>query len=372
MENTPAINDIPSLTDKYFSNTKKIIEKFGDKRVTYAVFMRRPIIFAPKIALNWLHKIAVEKHFELEVKTNYQEGDWVGSGEPMLYYSGSFAELVELETIFLQKIGATSVAAYNAFKMCGELPQTAFLAMDARHCAGSEMSRLMAYGAAVGSLAARKNGAKGFIGSSTDATCHYFGLTSGMGTMPHNLIGYAGSTLEAAKMFNNVFHEKDLVVLSDFFGKEITDSLEVCNHFKEMADNGKIAVRLDTHGGRFVEGLNTEKSYAVLTKYAPDAIKNYRTDNELKHLIGTGVSVAAIWHLREQLNNNGFDKVRIVASSGFSPEKCHIMAVGKAPIDVVGTGSYLPLEWTETYATADVISYDDRKCVKIGREFLLK
>ena len=37
--------------------------------------------------------------------------------------------------------------------------------MDARHCAGSEMAELMAYGASVGSHKAKaKTGAIGFIG----------------------------------------------------------------------------------------------------------------------------------------------------------------------------------------------------------------
>ena len=46
------------------------------------------------------------------------------------------------------------------------------------------------------------------------------------------------------------------------------------------------------------------------------------------------------------------------------------MASVKAPIDVIGTGSYLPERWTETYATADVIAYDGIYRVKVGREFL--
>ena len=40
--------------------------------------------------------------------------------------------------------------------MCKEIPRTSFLAMDARHCAGSEMHDLMAYGASVGSNKAKK------------------------------------------------------------------------------------------------------------------------------------------------------------------------------------------------------------------------
>jgi len=46
------------------------------------------------------------------------------------------------------------------------------------------------------------------------------------------------------------------------------------------------------------------------------------------------------------------------------------MAVAGAPIDVIGTGSYLPELWTETYATADIIAYDGVRRVKVGREFL--
>ena len=65
-------------------------------------------------------------------------------------------------------------------------------------------------------------------------------------------------------------------------------------------------------------------------------------------------------------------EVKIVASSGFSPEKCKVMAVARAPIDVVGTGSYLPDNWSETYATADIIAYDGEPMIKVGREFLLR
>ena len=54
----------------------------------------------------------------------------------------------------------------------------------------------------------------------------------------------------------------------------------------------------------------------MLERNAADAIRGYRNDQELKYLIGTGVSAAATWHLREQLDA-GFDKVRIVCSSGF-------------------------------------------------------
>ena len=365
--------ELPRYVDKYFLRTKAVVARFGDKPVTYAVFMRRPVTCAPRLAITWLETMASARRTDIAIDLRHREGAWVGAGEPILYLSGSLHALVDLETQFLQKLGAACVAAYNAYVMCVELPQVAFLAMDARHCAGNEMGELMAYGASVGSRKARKKvGAIGFIGSATDNTAHFFDRDSGLGTMPHALIGYAGSTVRAAEMFRETHPDQDLTVLVDYFGREISDSIAVCRRFPELANEGRIALRLDTHGGRYIEGLDIGQSYAAIERNAPRAIRGYRSEPELRHLIGTGVSAAAIWHLREQLDAAGFGKARIVASSGFSPEKCRIMALAEAPIDVVGTGSYLPEKWSETYATADIVDYDGEPRVKVGREFLLR
>ncbi|NCF48935.1 MAG: nicotinate phosphoribosyltransferase [Bacteroidetes bacterium] len=363
----------PELTDTYFKNTRRIVQEHDESIVEYAVFMRRPVTYAGKLAVDWLLAIAAERGEKIEVDQPHIEGAWVGSGEPLCYLRGPLSALVDTVTTFLQRIGSACVAAYNAYNMCVELPEVAFLAMDARHCAGSEMAELMAYGASVGSNKAKaKFAAVGFIGSSTDATSHFFGEASGVGTMPHALVGYAGSTLRAAELFHETMPETPLTVLVDYFGQEITDSLEVARRFADLAAEGRLALRLDTHGGRFIEGLDTPESYAVLDRHVAFATRGYRTDSELKHLMGTGVSAAAVWYLRETLDANGFDKVKIVASSGFGPDKCRMFAFAKAPVDSIGTGSYLPQIWSETYATADIISYDGKPSVKAGREFLLR
>ena len=349
-----------------------MVERFGDSRVTYAVFLRRPVVSAPRLMVDWVQAVAKSRGTSFDVDLVHPEGTWVGAGDPILYVSGSFRRLADLETLFLQKIGPPCVAAHNAYQMCMELPQTAFLAMDARHCAGFEMQDMMAYAASVGGDAAKREGAKGFLGNATDATAHWFGAPAGYGTMPHALIGYAKSTLRAAEMFHETYPDQDLTVLSDYFGREITDSLEVCRRFPELAAAGRMAVRLDTHGGRFLEGLDPAESYAALERHVPGAIRRYRNETELRYLVGTGVSAAAIWRMREALDDAGFPNVRIVASSGFGVEKCRVMAEAKAPIDAVGTGSFLPERWSETYATADIVSYDGEARVKVGREFLLR
>jgi nicotinate phosphoribosyltransferase len=368
---SPAADDLPRFTDKYFLKTKDVVRRFGDVDATYAVFMRRPVVFTPKLTIDWLRSVAAARNTEFGIELCFEEGDWVGAGEPLMYISGSMAHLVDLETVLLQKLGPPCVAAFNAFLMCSDLPYVSFIAMDARHCAGAEMAEMMAYAASVGSAKARREAnAKGFIGNANDATAHYFGQARGLGTMPHALIGYAGSTLRAAEMFHDTFPDDNLFVLIDYFGREVTDSLEVCRAFPDLAREGRLGVRVDTHGGRFVEGLDTAASYAVLERHHPDAVRTYRTETELRWLVGTGVTAAAIFHMRQKLDEAGFDKVRIIASSGFSPRKCKLMASVRAPIDIIGTGSYLPELWSETYATADIIAYDGELRVKIGREFL--
>ena len=365
--------EISRRTDRYFAKTRLAVARFGDTRVTYAVFMRRPVILAPRLMVGWLEAAAGERGTRFDIDLVRAEGDWAGAGEPLVYLSGSLHELVDLETLYLQKLGPPCVAALNAYAMCCDLPKAAFLAMDARHCAGTEMAEMMAYAASVGSSAARRDaGAVGFIGNATDATAHYFGNARGLGTMPHALIGYAGSTLRAAEMFYETFPGEPMTVLVDYFGLEVTDSIAVARRFPELAAAGELAVRLDTHGGRFVEGLDPQRSYAVLEKYAPQAVRQYRSEQALRWLVGTGVSAAAIYHVREALDAAGCGEVKITVSSGFGPAKCEVMASVAAPIDTVGTGSFLPERWEETYATADVVEYDGRTMVKTGREFLAR
>ena len=364
--------DITSRTDAYFNRTRDVIGRFGDKRVTYAVFLRRPVVSAPRLMLDWLAQVAAARQTAFTFDVAHPEGTWVGAGEPMVYITGSFHALADCETLFLQKLGAACVAAHNAYQMCSVLPKVAFLAMEARHCAGEEMQRMMGYAASVGSEAAKREGARGFVGTSSDMAAPYFGNARGLGTMPHALIGYAGSTVRAAEMFVETCPDEALTVLTDFFGREITDGLEVCRRFPELAAAGRLSVRLDTHGGRYLEGLDPQESYAVLERRAPGAIRHYRSDTELRHLVGTGVSAAAIWRMREALDEAGFPHVRIVVSSGFGVAKCRVMADTHAPIDVVGTGSFIPDDWHETYATADIVEYDGEARVKVGREFLLR
>jgi nicotinate phosphoribosyltransferase len=332
----------------------------------------------------------------LKITRLYEEGAFVPDQKPMFTYTGSFANLLELETLILQRVGVACVSAYNAYKMAMNLSKTAFLDMHARHSTGDDMTRLAAYGASVGTRMAKLAGAIGFVGSSQDLTAPYYGTDQGLGTMPHALVGYAGSTLRAAQMYAETHPRDNLTVLVDYYGREYSDTLEVCRWwFNEVLPkdrNGarRLSVRLDTHGERFAEGLDFEKSVEIVANWLHvpneyEAVRyvmgeeafdadtlNITKDRVRRVLFGTGVSVASVIKMRQTLEAAGFSAARIVASSGFNLFKCKMFGNARAPVDVVGTGSFIPETYAETFSTADVFMYDGEFSIKLGREKLFQ
>ena len=93
---SPDNGSIGRFADKYFLRTKDIVEKFGDVTVTYAVFMRRPVASAPRLAVDWLQLMATQRQTCFKIDLKYKEGSWVGAGEPIIYITGSLFHLVDL------------------------------------------------------------------------------------------------------------------------------------------------------------------------------------------------------------------------------------------------------------------------------------
>jgi nicotinate phosphoribosyltransferase len=383
---------LSELSDKYFTHTSRIVAAHGDVEVTFAIFMRRRVIAALEPAARLVRRLVPEAR----IKRFFAEGDLVPSEVKLMEITGPMARLAEVETLFLQKIGFPCVAANNAYEMCRAMPNSEFLDMHARHASGADMNLLGAYGASIGSQAARLAApdVKGFVGSSQDITAPFYGTETGMGTMPHALVGYTGGdVLKALKLFAQTIAEaKVLTALVDYTGHEVSDSLRCARWFydeEKLDQKGKtFGIRLDTHGGRFAEGLDYERSvetvgewlgvsgeYNIVEKVLGQRAfqldpNNILVDKVRRILFGKGVSVASIIHVRRALDKAGYSRARIVGSSGFDPQKCQVMGAANAPLNMVGTGSFLPATLSETYATADIIAYGGVRRVKIGREFL--
>ena len=67
-----------------------------------------------------------------------------------------------------------------------------------------------------------------------------------------------------------------------------------------------------------------------------------------------------------------FKKLKLLQAVDLALKKCKVFSFANVPVDTIGTGSYLPSKWSETYATADIVSYGGKSMVKLGREFLFK
>ena len=398
LEIVPAVKAeyVRARTDKYFTKSREIVEKFGDRTVTYGVFMRRRVICAINPAIELLREYYPADAAPLKITRQYEEGASVPDQKPLFTYTGSFAGLLELETLVLQRVGVACVSAYNAHKMAMNLPKTLFIDMHARHASGDDFTELAAYGASVGSRMAKLTGASGFIGSSQDLTAHFYGQDRGMGTMPHALIGYAGTTLRAAQMYVEAHPKDNLTVLVDYFGREFTDALEVCRWWindvlpGDASGARTLSLRLDTHGDRFAEGLSYDSSVEIVANWLHvlneyEAVRmvmgeeafdadtlNVVKDRVRRVLFGTGVSLAAVIQMRQRLDAAGFNSAKVVASSGFNLFKCKIFGNARAPVDAIGTGSFIPDSYGDTFATADIFLYDGKFEIKVGREKLFQ
>jgi nicotinate phosphoribosyltransferase len=79
----------------------------------------------------------------------------------------------------------------------------------------------------------------------------------------------------------------------------------------------------------------------------------------------TGVNERLVRHVREALDDAGFEQVRIVVSGGFTVEKIEEFERHEVPVDAYGIGSSL-IRGSNDF-TADVVTTDGRPAAKFGR-----
>jgi nicotinate phosphoribosyltransferase len=80
-----------------------------------------------------------------------------------------------------------------------------------------------------------------------------------------------------------------------------------------------------------------------------------------------GVCPQLVWNVRNALDENGFKKVKIVVSSGFTEEKIKQFIDLEIPFDAVGVGSSLFQERIDF--TADIVRVKGKPCAKVGRVY---
>ena len=153
-------------------------------------------------------------------------------------------------------------------------------------------------------------------------------------------------------------------VLIDFEGQE----LDVCRKAYEVFGSSLHAVRLDTHGGRLHQGGHDQPVPDLV-----DRILAAAEDKEAAHKaldqygFGPGVTIEAAYNVRRALDEAGAKDTNLVVSSGFTAEKVAAFRACRAPMDAIGTGSWVEfLVFTSdiTHVLEDA-SWSNRS--KIGR-----
>ena len=71
-----AAGPLAAQTDKYFTNTHRIVSAHGDSRVTFAIFMRRRVVAAFEPCIRLIKRFVPDA----EIKHYYHEGDVVPLG----------------------------------------------------------------------------------------------------------------------------------------------------------------------------------------------------------------------------------------------------------------------------------------------------
>jgi nicotinate phosphoribosyltransferase len=71
--------------------------------------------------------------------------------------------------------------------------------------------------------------------------------------------------------------------------------------------------------------------------------------------------------VRDALDRDGFERVKIVASGGFTVERIQAFEEAGVPVDAYGVGSSL-IRGSNDY-TGDIVLTDGRPSAKVGRRF---
>jgi nicotinate phosphoribosyltransferase len=182
----------------------------------------------------------------------------------------------------------------------------------------------------------------GAIGVSTDAQASWWG-GRGVGTVPHALVAaYGGNTVLAATKFaESAAPDVNVVVLVDFENDSVGTSLEVARALGDRL----WGVRLDTS--------RTLVDRALW--------------NEMGDFDPRGVNERLVRKVRDALDENGFERVRIVVSGGFDAERIHEFEERGVPVDSYGVGSSL-IRGDNDF-TADVVLTDGLPSGKVGRTY---
>ena len=264
------------------------------------------------------------------------DGDRIEPWETVITIEGDYTLFAQLETLYLGVLARRTRITTNVVEVLAAANGKRIIFMPARH----DHWKVQTGDGYAAFVAGRVCGAE--VGVTTDDQASWWG-GKGIGTVPHSLIAaYGGNTVLAATKFAEwASPETNVTVLVDFANNSVETALEVAR-----ALGPKLwGVRLDTS-----ESLVDRSLWGELGDFKP-----------------TGVNERLVHKVRDALDRDGFERVKIVASGGFTVEKIREFEERQVPVDAYGIGSSL-IRGSNDF-TADVVLADGRPTAKAGRRF---
>jgi nicotinate phosphoribosyltransferase len=339
----PQVFDLPVekmregyYTDAYFNHTRAALLADGKRpRVVMQVFQRKHAMLGGMDEAIAILELCSHGWEELTVHALH-DGDRIEPWETVMTIEGDYTLFAHLETVYLGTLARRTLITTNVARVLAAANGKPIIFMPARH----DHHRVQTGDGYAAYVAGAMIGAP--VGVTSDAQASWWG-GRGVGTVPHALIAaYGGNTVLAATKFAEWANDDfNITVLVDFENDSVRTALEVARALGPLL----WGVRLDTSGQLVDRSLWDE-----LGDFDP-----------------RGVNERLVRKVRDALDEDGFERVKIVASGGFTVTKIEEFERRQVPVDAYGVGSSLIRG--ENDFTADIVLADGRPVAKVGRHF---
>jgi nicotinate phosphoribosyltransferase len=322
--------------DAYFNHARAtLLQDDRHPRVVLQVFQKKSAWLGGMDEAIAILKLCSYDWDELTVHALH-DGDRIEPWDTVMTIEGDYTLFAHLETAYLGVLSRRTLITSNVVRVLEAANGKPLIFMPARH----DHHRVQTGDGYAAYVAGRVVGAP--IGVTTDEQASWWG-GRGIGTVPHSLIAsYGGNTVLAATKFAEwASEDMNITVLVDFENNSVETALEVAR-----ALGPKLwGVRLDTS-----EMLVDRSLWEELGDFKP-----------------TGVNERLVRKVRDALDDDGFEHVRIVVSGGFTIDKIKEFEEQSVPVDAYGVGSSL-IRGSNDF-TADLVLTDGRPSAKVGRKY---
>jgi nicotinate phosphoribosyltransferase len=339
----PEIFDLPVekmragyYTDAYFNHTRSaLLADDRRPRVVMQVFQKNRAYLGGMDEAIAILKLCSHDWDALTVRALH-DGDPIEPYETVMTIEGDYTLFAHLETVYLGVLARRTLITSNVVRVVEAANRKPIIFMAARH----DHHRVQTGDGYAAFVAGRITGAE--IGVTTDEQASWWG-GRGIGTVPHALIAsYGGDTVLAARRFADwAPPDMRVTVLVDFANNSVETALTVAEALGERL----WGVRLDTS----------------------ESLVDFALVEEMGDFRPTGVNERLARKVRDALDERAFERVKIVASGGFTVEKIREFERLGVPVDAYGVGSSL-IRGSNDF-TADVVVTDGEPSGKFGRRY---